>query len=257
MSTIFEARRVLLFVGLVAVTPAAGFSQTMAARSAAPTPGTDGGPGGAVAIPRNPYAGEWEGTMAERGAAADAATTPMTMSFAVADAAAQTYSGQTIVAGSAPSAHLNFDAVPVAVTATAVASGGATMARRTASGDGSAAVAAAAVAGGSGTAMRRTADGGPSAAASGPSDRGGLSQLDLSDNTALFVSSAQRTPLLCDTGHRCASMPVLHWEEQNASGETLVYTAQLVAPDKITGVVRRHTESGDESVATFNLLRRP
>src|SRR5262249_4998019 len=156
----------------------------------------DGGPGGAAAIPRNPYAGAWEGTMSPSGGTANAAPASMAMTFSVADVAAQTYSGETTLDGGAPAAHLNVDAPPVAVAALRAAPSGGAMARRTGAGagDGSS---AAALAGGGVVAMRRSADGGPAAAASGPSDGSGLSQLQMGDDNALFVFSAQHTPLLC------------------------------------------------------------
>src|SRR5262245_61895358 len=63
---------------------------------------------GAVPVPRHPYAGSWEGTLATDGA------TPsrMTIHFKVADGARQAYSGETILDGRTAVPHVNISAAP-------------------------------------------------------------------------------------------------------------------------------------------------
>jgi hypothetical protein len=194
------------------------------------SPGGGGGkrPGGGVeAIPRNPYAGAWTGWLAlrESGTGVERSVA-IGVSFAVADAATQTYSGETTIEGRAASAHLNFGTVDSRATARA-ASGAATPG-----------------------VLRRSAE---TSSGSGPSE--GAPRKPVPVDAEAFLVHHPVGPLLCDTSHRCADMPILKWEEKTASGSIWSYAARLVAADSISGTITQKDNGAERVVGAFALRR--
>lgn len=191
----------------------------------------EGGPpegarrGGAVPVPRNPYAGKWEGEL-QSIAGGEQKPTPVTMSFAIVDEASQVYGGETIL-GDRAQRHVN------------IGTTSATVVSHSESGVG---------------VIPRSAGSMKETSASGPLDP----NLPAPGQQALLLYHfPSRTMLLCGLDHRCGDLPALRWEEKDADGRTWSFLAQLVAADTLAvAAVRREPGLRNETERSFILSRK-
>ena len=212
----------LMLVALAFTSSTAASAQLR--RSAEGGPPQGGRRGEAVPVPRNPYAGKWEGAMLiERGEQ----STPVTMSFAIVDEASQVYRGETTLGDGRTQPHVN------------IGTTGATVESRGESGPGI---------------LRRSPGSASESSASGPLDP----NLPAPGEQALLLYHwPSRTMLLCGLDHRCGDLPALRWEEKDSNGSTWSFLAQLVAADTLAvAAVRRDPGARRETERTFLLTRR-
>ena len=217
--------RVITTIGLVA---ALAMPMTVSAqsqrRSADRGPENEPRGPGPVPVPRYPYAGEWDGTVAMEGANAQ---TRIAMKFTVSDGSRQSYAGETTMPGRAAMPHLNISAAPL-TTAGEKTSG--SVARRS-----------------PGTPETGS---GPSAPAAPERDI-----LASGDRALLLYHAPTKSMALCDEGHRCIGLATLTWDETGSDGTKYAYTANLVAADTIKGTVTV-TKGSSSQTGTFTLTRR-
>ena len=191
----------------------------------------EGGPpdgarrGDAVPVPRNPYAGVWEGKLTSSDAG-DSKSAPIRMSFAIVDEARQIYSGESIASDGRAIAHLNPGTTGASVTTQGSEIG---IALRSA-----------------GSASETTG--------SGPLDP----NLPAPGQQALLLYHwPSRTMLLCGLDHRCGDLPALRWEEKDGNGHTWSFLAQLTAADTLAvTAVRREPGAKADTERAFVLTRR-
>jgi hypothetical protein len=179
---------------------------------------------GAVPVPRHPYAGNWDGTLAIDGAKAPV---KVAIAFKVADAERQSYSGETTIDGRGQ-AHLNVSSVPAEDTQAKTAD--APIARRSPGG------------------------GQPAASSLADGSAGERDTLAKGDHALLLFHSPTKTMVLCDEGHRCIALAKLTWDETAADGKRYAYRAMLVSPDTINGTVKI-SKDGRTETGTFSLAR--
>lgn len=213
---------VMLTTALATAAPIA--AQQALPRSASGGPG-DGGKGpAAVAVPRHPYAGNWDGTLSVDGANAPV---KIAMALTVADAERQAYNGQTTIDGRTAQTHLNISSAPASDSAKAT---DAPIARRSPGGG----------------------DTAPAPLAEGPAPE--RDTLAAGDHALLLFHTPTKSMLLCDEGHRCVTLASLSWQETGADGTRYAYTAKMVSADTINGTVT--ITKGDKTQnGTFTLGR--
>lgn len=195
-------------------------------RSAEGRPPEEARRGDAVPVPRNPYAGKWDGQL-ELAAIGGEKSTAVTIAFAIVDEANQVYSGETTL-GHRTQRHVN------------IGTTGATVVQRPGSETG---------------VMPRSPGSLSETSASGPLDPNLPAP---GQQLLLLYHSPSRTMLLCGLDHRCGDLPALRWEVKDADGRTWSFLAQLVAADTLAvAAVRREAGTQRETERTFLLARRP
>jgi hypothetical protein len=185
---------------------------------------------GAVPVPRYPYAGQWNGTIAF-----DDAKAPVNvaMAFKVADGDRQSYSGETTIDGRHQT-HMRISAAPASDALPKTLDG---------------------------TVMRRSPGGGNAGATSlAEGSAPERDTLAAGDHALLLFHAPSKTMVLCDESHRCIDLASVSWEEAAADGTRYAYVGKLVSADTIEGTVT--VTKGDKAdtadktkTGTFKLSR--
>ena len=218
--------RTMTTIGMIAalMVPAVAGAQSLPRTAGG---GPDGGAKGPapVQVPRYPYAGTWEGSVAIEGTPAPI---NVAMKFTVADGARQSYAGETTIEGRSALTHTNISAAPLAESRNSAAAP---------------------------PMLRRSA--GAAETGSGPS-AGAVPDRDIlaaGDYALLLYHSPTKTMALCDEGHRCIGLATLTWDEQGADGTKYSYSASLVEANTLKGTVVV-TKNSSSATGTFTLNRK-
>lgn len=214
-----------LVAALVALAPHL-IAQQALPRSANPPAGANARrEGTAVVIPRQPYAGTWEGSLSltDGGSAQSLA-----VRFAVDGSG---YTGETRLAGGAPSTNVSLQ---VARPASSRQSAQASTEIRPRS-------------------ATPPADAGQAVTGGGPSPS--VEILSPTGETFL-VPWWNGQPLMCDVGSRCVDMPLVRWEAKGSGAANWIYSAKLMEKDRVEGTVVVRESAGDRQIGTFSLKRK-
>jgi len=218
-------RTLVILAGAITISAPASARQALP-RSANNGPAEGANGPAAVAVPRHPYAGSWDGTLTMDDTKAPV---KLAMAFQVSDAERQAYGGETIINGGPKQAHLNISSAPASET------------------DKSAAAPIA----------RRSPGDGGQAGSTGLAD-GSATERDTlanADHALLLFHTPTKSMLLCDDGHRCVALASLTWQEIGTDGARYAYTAKIVSADAVTGTVTV-TNGSKTQTGTFALARR-